>query len=43
MGFKDKFNALIDAGTAVCLQQQLDSYYRNGPDEGWFNVYQKPR
>ncbi len=42
MGFKDKFNALIDAGDAVCLQQQLDSYYRNGPDEGWFNVYQKP-
>ncbi len=41
MGFKDKFAGLIDAGTAVCLQQQLDSYYRNGEDEGWFCVYQK--
>ncbi len=43
MGFRDRFGALVDAGTAVCLQQQLDSYYRNGPDEGWFCLYQKPR
>lgn len=43
MGFKDKFGALIGAAEALCLQQQLDSYYRNGPDEGWFCLYQKPR
>ncbi len=42
MGFRQKLDALVDAGIALRLNQQLDSYYRDGPPEGWFCVYQKP-
>lgn len=41
MGFRAKLDALVDSGTAVRLSQQLDSYYRDAPPEGWFCVYQK--
>jgi predicted TPR repeat methyltransferase len=41
MGFKQKLDQLVDAGSALRLTQQLDSYYRDGPPEGWFCVYRK--
>lgn len=41
MGFRAKLDALVEAGIAVRLSQHMDSYYRDGPSEGWFCVYQK--
>ncbi|MCP4389420.1 MAG: class I SAM-dependent methyltransferase [Gammaproteobacteria bacterium] len=41
MGFRQKLDALVETGVALRLKQQLDSYYRDGPSEGWFCVYQK--
>ena len=41
MGFRQKLASLVGSGTAMRLNQQLDSYYRDGPPEGWFCVYQK--
>ena len=41
MGFKQKLDSLVDSGIAHSLTQQLDSYYRDGPLEGWFCVYRK--
>ena len=41
MVFEQRFAELIADGTATCLQQELDSYYHGGPNEGWFCVYQR--
>lgn len=41
MGFRTKLDALVDAGIASCLSLEKDKYYRTGPPEGWFCVYQK--
>ncbi len=41
MGFEAKFEALVDEKTATCVSLEKDSYYKNGPDEGWFCVYRK--
>ncbi len=41
MGFRHKFEDLVASGSALCLQQQLGSYYRDGADEGWFCLYRK--
>ncbi|MDH3761395.1 MAG: class I SAM-dependent methyltransferase [Gammaproteobacteria bacterium] len=41
MGFRAKLDALVDSGIAVRLSQQLGSYYRDAPPEGWFCVYQR--
>lgn len=41
MGFKSRFDELTAAGSANCLQQKSGIYFRDGPDEGWFCVYQK--
>jgi len=41
MGFRAKLDALVDAGITSRLSLQKGSYYRNGPPEGWFCVYQK--
>lgn len=41
MGFRTKFDSLVAAGTALELDLTLDSYYRDGPSEGWFCLYRK--
>lgn len=41
MGFRAKFDALIDQGCVRCLNQQMGSYYKDAAPEGWFCVYQK--
>ena len=41
MGFRAKLDALVDTGIASCLSLKIDKYYRAGPPEGWFCVYQK--
>ncbi len=41
MGFKTKFNSLIDAGTAIEIERVHDAYYENTEPEGWFCLYQK--
>ena len=41
MGFRAKFDSLVAAGTALELDLTLDSYYRDGPSEGWFCLYRK--
>ncbi len=40
-GFEDKFTALVDQGIANLISKDEGSYYRDGPIEGWFCVYQK--
>ena len=41
LGFKDRFNALVEQGIAVQMSLELGSYYRDQPVEGWFCVYRK--
>jgi predicted TPR repeat methyltransferase len=41
MGFKAKFEALVEQGTAQLISLNQDSYYRNGAVEGWFCSYRK--
>jgi hypothetical protein len=41
MGFEAKFAALLQQGSASLVKQELDSYYRDKPVEGWFCVYRK--
>ena len=41
MGFKHKFESLVDSGIAEQINQTLERYYREGPPEGWFCVYRK--
>ena len=41
MGFEAKFAALLKQGSASLVNQNLDSYYRDKPVEGWFCVYRK--
>ena len=41
MGFEAKFAALVAQGVASRVSCRMDSYYKNGPDEGWFCVYLK--
>ncbi len=40
-GFEAKFTALVDQGIANLISKDEGSYYRDGPIEGWFCVYQK--
>jgi predicted TPR repeat methyltransferase len=40
-GFETKFDTLVEQGIATCISLKLDSYYKAGPAEGWFCVYQK--
>jgi len=40
-GFEASFNTLIDQGVVSLLSRQGDRYFRDGPIEGWFCVYQK--
>ena len=41
MGFGAKLEQLTCDGIAAELGRELGSYYRDGPDEGWFCLYQK--
>ena len=41
MGFEARFKALVEQGIVSCLSSHMDSYYKDGPDEGWFCVYRK--
>ncbi len=41
MGFRARLDTLVEAGIAAALSLEKGSYYRNGPPEGWFCVYQK--
>jgi predicted TPR repeat methyltransferase len=41
MGFRAKLESLVDSGTALCLSQEMDSYYQGKPPEGWFCIYRK--
>jgi len=41
MGFREKFESLVNAGTATCLNLHEDKYYENGEPEGWYCIYQK--
>ena len=41
MGFEKKFATLVEQGIATRKSLKLDSYYKTGPAEGWFCVYQK--
>lgn len=41
MGFEKKFDMLVEQGIATRVNLKLDSYYKTGPAEGWFCVYQK--
>jgi predicted TPR repeat methyltransferase len=41
MGFKAKFEALVEQGTAQLISLNQDSYYRDGAVEGWFCSYRK--
>lgn len=41
MGFRQKLDDLVGNGTALCLNQQQDSFFHEGPLEGWFCVYRK--
>jgi len=41
MGFRAKLESIVDRGSARCLSQEMDSYYRDSPPEGWFCIYQK--
>lgn len=41
MGFRDKFESLLNRGTAICLNLHEDKYYDSGDPEGWYCVYQK--
>ena len=41
MGFRARFEALVEQGAAECLALEHDSYYRDSPPEGWFCVYRK--
>jgi len=40
-GFSAKFAELVDQGAASLISKVEGSYYRDGPIEGWFCVYQK--
>jgi len=40
-GFAAKFAELVDQGVASRISKEEGSYYRDGPIEGWFCVYQK--
>jgi predicted TPR repeat methyltransferase len=40
-GFAARFASLIDQGIATLISKQGESYYRDGPVEGWFCAYQK--
>ncbi|MCP4333404.1 MAG: class I SAM-dependent methyltransferase [Gammaproteobacteria bacterium] len=40
-GFAAKFAELVDQGIANQISMVEGSYYRDGPIEGWFCVYQK--
>jgi len=40
-GFAAKFADLVDQGVASLISKVEGSYYRDGPIEGWFCVYQK--
>jgi len=40
-GFAAKFTDLVDQGVARLISKVEGSYYRDGPIEGWFCVYQK--
>jgi predicted TPR repeat methyltransferase len=41
MGFKAKFEVLVEQGTAQLISLNQDSYYRDGAVEGWFCSYRK--
>jgi predicted TPR repeat methyltransferase len=41
MGFKAKFEALVEQGTARLISLNQGSYYRDGAVEGWFCSYRK--
>jgi len=41
MGFVTKFEELVRQGVASLISQEIDAYYKSGPAEGWFCVYQK--
>lgn len=41
MGFRSKFDALVDNGSATCLDLHEDKYYVNGDAEGWYCIYRK--
>ena len=41
LGFRARFEALVDDGGAECLEQQLGPYYRDSEPEGWFCIYRK--
>ena len=40
-GFAAKLTELVDQGVANLISKEEGSYYRDGPIEGWFCVYQK--
>ncbi|MCP4877874.1 MAG: class I SAM-dependent methyltransferase [Gammaproteobacteria bacterium] len=41
MGFRASFEALVNQQIAQQVSLELDSYYKNGPSEGWFCIYRK--
>ena len=41
LGFRAKFEQLVDHGVARCLEREMGSFYRDAPPEGLFCVYQK--
>ena len=41
MGFEAKLQSLVRSGTASQISSHKGSYYRDGPEEGWFCVYRK--
>jgi predicted TPR repeat methyltransferase len=41
MGFRASFDTLVDQGAAIRESQEMGSYYRDSPPEGWFCVYRK--
>ncbi|MCP4979744.1 MAG: class I SAM-dependent methyltransferase [Gammaproteobacteria bacterium] len=41
MGFRASFEALVNQRIAQQVSLELDSYYKNGPSEGWFCIYRK--
>ncbi len=43
MGFRSKFESLVDNGSATCLDLHEDKYYVNGDAEGWYCIYRKNR